>query len=390
MKKLATKDTEDTEFFYFFSVLSVAKKIKEGLMKIKTYGIPGMVLVFIIIYFGLAAASAVSLRAESEGIKYIDAHNHLMGRFGPPGRQVLDYEGAARVALSAMDKYGIKKMLIMPPPFQPDNKNLYECDDFLKIVKKYPDRFAFLGGGGTLNVKIQEAVRAGNTGDQLKRKFKKKALEILLQGAKGFGEFAIEHLCLGKKHNHQSAPADHPLFFLLADIAAKHDVPIDIHMEAVPEKMPLPNGLSSPPNPKILTPNLASFERLLAYNRKAKIIWSHVGWDNTGHRTAELTAQLLKKHPNLYMSFKISPGDSVPENRPIQRGVGLKPEWLKVIREFPDRFIIGSDHFFISPKMRGRVGPPSVEPTHKFFSLLPLDLARKVGIENPKRLFKLD
>ena len=360
-------------------------------MKInKTYGIPGILLVFIIIYFGIAVASAINLTAESGGTKYIDAHNHLMGRFGPPGRQVLDYEGAAQVALGAMDKYGIKKMLIMPPPFAPDNKNQYECDDFLEIVKKYPDRFVFFGGGGTLNVMIQEAVREGKTSDQLKRKFEKKALKILSRGAKGFGEFAIEHLCLGKKHNHQSAPADHSLFLLLADIAAKHDVPIDIHMEVVPEKMPLPKGLSSPPNPKVLSPNLAGFERLLAYNRKAKIIWSHVGWDNTGHRTAELTAQLLKKHPNLYMSFKISPLDSVPENRPIQRDGGLKSEWLEVIREFPDRFIIGSDHFFISSKMRGRIGPPSVEPTHKFFSLLPPDIARKLGIENPKRLFKLN
>ena len=132
-------------------------------MKIRTYGIPGIVLVFIIIYFGIAAASAVSLTAEPEGIKYIDAHNHLMGRFGPPTRQVLDYEGAAQVALGAMDKYGIKKILVMPPPFAPDNKNQYECDDFIGIIKKYPDRFSFLGGGGTLNAMIQEAVREGKT-----------------------------------------------------------------------------------------------------------------------------------------------------------------------------------------------------------------------------------
>jgi predicted TIM-barrel fold metal-dependent hydrolase len=359
-------------------------------MKIKIYGIPAILVFFVIVCFGFIIANVVSLTAEPEETKYIDAHNHLMGRFGPPGRQILDYEGAAQVALAAMDRYNIKKMLVMPPPFQPDNRNLYECDDFLDIVKKYPDRFAFLGGGGTLNVMIQEAVREGKTNEKLKQKFEKKALEILSKGARGFGEFAIEHLCLGKKHNHQSAPADHPLFLLLADIAAKHDVPIDIHMEAVPEKMPLPNGLSSPPNPKVLTPNLEDFERLLTYNRKAKIIWSHVGWDNTGQRTAELTAQLLKKHPNLYMSFKISPRDSVPENRPIEREVRLKPQWLKVIKEFPDRFIIGSDHFFGSPKMRGRVGPPSVEPTNKFFTLLPPDLAGKIGIENPKRLFKLN
>ena len=121
----------------------------------------------------------------------------------------------------------------------------------------------------------------------------------------------------------------------------------------------------------------------------AKILWSHVGWDNTGHRTAALTARLLEKHPNLYMSFKISPRDSRAETRPIERGRGLKAEWLKVIREFPNRFIIGSDQFYLSPKMRGQIGPRSAEPTHKFFSLLPPDLARKIGYDNPKFIFNL-
>lgn len=371
-------------------------------MRIKIFGnLKVKLFVMVIICFGClsvgikgqnsreVAMFTTGKYAAEKGITYIDAHNHLAGRFGPPLRQVLDYEGAARAALREMDRFGIKKMVIMPPPFQPGHKMLYECDDFIEVVKKYPDRFVFLGGGGTLNVLIQEAVLNGKS-DEKKRKFKKKALEILSKGAKGFGEFAIEHLCLGKKHNHQSAPADHPLFLLLADIAAQHDVPIDIHMEVVPKKMALPMGLSSPPNPKELSPNLAAFERLLAHNRKAKIIWSHVGWDNIGFRTAELTAQLLAKHWNLYMSFKISPRDSIPGNRPIERGVGIKPEWVKVIEEFSDRFIIGSDHFYMSPKMRGRIGPPSVEPTNTFFSLLPPDLARKIGYENPMRLFKLD
>ena len=65
-------------------------------MKIKWYGIPGMVLVLIIRFFGFIVASAVSLTAESKQTKYIETHNHLMGRFGPPGRQILDYEGAAQ------------------------------------------------------------------------------------------------------------------------------------------------------------------------------------------------------------------------------------------------------------------------------------------------------
>jgi len=153
---------------------------------------PGVVFIFIILVT-IAAVSVFSFTAESNNIKYIDTHNHLAGRFGPPSRQVLDYEGAAQVALGEMNKFGIKKMLIMPPPFPSGHKHQYECDDFLEIAKKYPDRF-----------------------------------------------------------------------------------------------------------------------------------------------------------------------------------------------------IIGSDQFYLSPKRRGRIGPPSAEPTNSFFSLLPPELAGKVGLDNPRRLFKLD
>ena len=320
---------------------------------------------------------------------YIDAHNHLVGQFRSRSGPAADYYGAARITLTKMNELGIKKMIIMPPPFSPNHHGIYDLEHLADIVKKHPDRFAFLGGGETLNVIIQEAVHDGRISSQQRHRFMEKARAILSMGAVGFGEFAIEHLCLGSKHNHQSAPADHPLFLLLADIAAKHDVPIDIHMEAVPEPMPLPKGLRSPPNPRELSPNIEAFERLLAHNPKAKILWSHVGWDNTGHRTAALTARLLEKHPNLYMSFKISPKDSLAETRPIERGRGLKAEWLRVIREFPNRFIIGSDQFYLSPKMRGQIGPRSVEPTNRFFSLLPPDLARKIGYDNPKFIFNL-
>lgn len=57
-------------------------------------------------------------------IQFIDTHNHLVGRYGShSGVHEIDYEGAATVALATMSKLGIRKMLIMPPPFPPDLTN---------------------------------------------------------------------------------------------------------------------------------------------------------------------------------------------------------------------------------------------------------------------------
>jgi predicted TIM-barrel fold metal-dependent hydrolase len=188
-------------------------------------------------------------------------------------------------------------------------------------------------------------------------------------------------------HPYETAPPDHPLFLSLSDIAADNEVPIDIHMEAVLEEMPFPARLESPPNQKVLRPNIGAFEKLLAYNRKTKIIWAHVGWDNTGHRTAALCKGLLEKHANLFVSIKFGL-HGYSESRLMERGHGIKPEWFEVIEEFPDRFLIGSDQFYSRSKVNAPF-PRGAEISKVFLSLLPKRLARKIGYENAERLFNL-
>ena len=88
------------------------------------------------------------VHASGLGFGYIDTHNHLHGGFPSPSGFSSDYMGAAKVALAAMKKLGIRKMFVMPPPFPTDHPGRYDIDVLDNIAKKYPDRFAFLGGGG--------------------------------------------------------------------------------------------------------------------------------------------------------------------------------------------------------------------------------------------------
>jgi len=320
---------------------------------------------------------------------YIDVHSHMIGQYGMGPNQGVDYNSAAKAAIEAMNKYGIEKVLILPPPFPPGHRGMFDIEKYKNILKKYPDRFRCLGGGGSLNVMIQETRHDKQVSEKQKKLFSDRALELISKGVVGFGELTAEHLCLGEHHNYQTASPDHPLLLLLADIAAEHDIPIDIHIEAIAHDMPVPSRLPSPPNPAVLKANIDAIDRFIAHNPRAKIIWDHIGWDNTGHRTAALTAKMLKKHPNLYMSFKISPRDCVPENMPIARGVGLKQEWLELLREFPDRFLIGMDMFYVPPQSKP-IGPSRLEPVKRFISSLPADLAYKICQENPRKVFKLD
>jgi predicted TIM-barrel fold metal-dependent hydrolase len=272
---------------------------------------------------------------------FVDVHTHL---------EPADLSGSIEAALAAVAREDAVKIVVMPPPLTADDPHRYDAD---LVLPKVPDRarIVVLGGGGTLNAMIQESARTGVADAALRRRFSTQAEELLRLGAQGFGEMAAEHFQGGTAY--QSAPPDHPLFLLLADIAAAHDVPIDLHMEAVAADMALPAGLQSPPNPPRLRANIAAFERLLAHNPRAKVIWAHAGTDYTGDRTPDLCRRLLSSHANLSMELKIDPAN--PGRNPLlaQGASGqIKTEWLKLLEDFPDRFVVGSDQHYPEPSAK--------------------------------------
>jgi hypothetical protein len=273
----------------------------------------------------------------------------------------------------------------MPGPFLPDDPNRFDHGAFMAAVKKHADKLAFQGGGGSLNPMIQESVRSGDAGPGIQRLFKERAEQILRDGAVGFGELSSEHLSFLPGQSYETAPPDHPLFLLLADVAADHVVPIDLHLDVVPQAMPLPLELKSPPNPSNIRENLAAFERLLNHNPRAKIVWAHAGSDNVGNRTPDLCRRLLQAHPNLYMEIKIDPLD-LGKNPPIANGQ-IKPEWLRLFQDFPDRFVVGTDQHYNSG--RPMTGPQRWKMVALLLNQLPGDLRRKIGAENALRIFPI-
>ena len=321
-------------------------------------------------------------------IGIIDTHSHL---HGPGGATVSGLQQASVVGLDFMKQSGIIKTLIMNPPSHNPPRDLDVDQELAKIVQQYPDSYAFLGGGSTLSPLIIDSASGGQVTADLRRTFEEQAEAIVQMGAAGFGETAALHLSFVESLPYFAIPADTPLFLLLADIAARSDMPIDIHMEAVAEDMPLPKGISSPPNPPTLQENISGLEHLLAHNRNARIVWAHAGWDNTGHRTVALMRRLLETHANLYMNIKLPIGSkrddlTPPENQPVDDNGRIRPEWIDLLQAFPDRFVLGSEAFYdIQAMARGASAAQT-----PFIEQLPPDLARKVGYENAARIYRLD
>jgi predicted TIM-barrel fold metal-dependent hydrolase len=344
---------------------------------------------------GVGAPTAPNVGAPGRGaplatspVPWVDVHIHLIA-----DRQTMDYRGAVAAAVAAMNDAGITRAVVMPPP-QPSGSSAFDYDGFAPALVPR-DRFAFLGGGGSLNGMIQDA-KPDAVDDRLRQRFEARATQIVKDGAVGFGEITAHHLSHAPGHPYESSDADHPLLRLLADIAARHDVVIDFHFDVASEETKAPDWMTVPPNPAVFQPNLAAFERLLEHNRKARIVWAHAGSDMFGHWTPELSRRLLAKHPNLFMSLRMVPGRA-PQNHPLDREGTLRPEWLALFQEFPDRFVIGADQFFVSPTVRGghaadqfaQRAPIARQRTATLLAALPPDLARRIASENALRIYKL-
>jgi hypothetical protein len=285
--------------------------------------------------------------------------------------------------------------ILMPTPqLHATKRGFFTLEGFIGEARKYPDQFAFLRGGGSLNPMINDVARDGKVSASLRRRFEKRAEEILAMGAVGFGEMTALHFSLTENHPFENVPADHPLFLLLADIAARHDVPIDLHIEPVVQDIVTPEYLQGRDNPKELKRNIDGFERLLTHNRKAKIVWAHAGTALLPHRTLELTRELMERHPNLYLQIGVRPG-RVKELGILGRN-GVKAQWMPLLKQYADRIVLGGDQFFSPPGNKGPAAKFSKGATairkrfQMLLSSLPPDLARKIGYENAVRIYKLN
>lgn len=341
---------------------------------------------------------------------FVDVHMHLNG-YGQDINQTdvsgskkgknqggapdsANYEAAALGLIQKMDKLGVAMAVVMPPPQPPDpNGAMKTYEAMLPTIKNHPNRLFFMAGGGELNPLIVDTPANAVTAS-MEAEFKSIAEQILKDGAKGFGEMAALHFCFSETHHFEQTIPDHPLFLLLADIAAQHGVPIDLHMEIVPQEQSLPSGLNGicTDNPFWVAENIDGFERLLKHNRDARIVLQHVGWDNTGYKTVTYLRLMLTKHVNLFMALKFVD----PELEPFNEGNEmfdadriLRPEWLQLFTDFPDRFVIGADEFVGASDQVKSSGPPSFTDTWSVMEQLPQDLRAKIGSENAIRIYRL-
>lgn len=152
------------------------------------------------------------------------------------------------------------------------------------------------------------------------------------------GEFEARHYPSSTNTRDVHMPVDSEAMQVVFELSNETGIPFLLHHEAEDELLP-------------------ELERMLAKYQKAKVIWCHVGrnrnpatWKKV--RKPDAVKEFLSKYPNLYFDFLASkPGSKYRGTGYVEGimydisigGASLKSEWKKVIEEFPDRFVLGSD-----------------------------------------------
>ena len=340
----------------------------------------------------LSLGVSVACGQEAD-LPLIDTHAHL--NFVSVGKRQsgMDFPAGVEGALARMDRFGFKRSILMPQPSPPEANNAWEVHKLDFAVTQYPDRISRGGGGGTLNPMIQ-ATSAQGVDDSVRDNFRKAAAAVLASQPVVLGEVTAHHVsmkAMGPQHGYESVPADHPLLLMLADIAAQADVPVDFHFDLVPDDMDRPDlPIFNDKTPISLKGNLAGFERLLAHNPRAIIIWAHAGTDPLRTRHIEIQRRLLRQYPNLMMSLRLAAKGNLSPVIALDAETTFKPSWVELFKEFPDRFVLGTDYF------HGPVNAPSRGPEESALAnyqaalkKLPRDVGEAVAYKNAVRLFKL-
>lgn len=133
-------------------------------------------------------------------------------------------------------------------------------------------------------------------------------------------------------HLKRRLPTDAPLFVELFKLASKHKRPLPLHMQWHPD-------------------SVDRLGKLLRSDRQGTVVLAHCGKDTEAIQIREF----FQEHPNVFcdLSYRSLPQTSREGMRDPARTIywgdgmfstaGAKPEWVQLIEDFPDRFMVGVD-----------------------------------------------
>lgn len=158
------------------------------------------------------------------------------------------------------------------------------------------------------------------------------------------------HEGIGEFHIHVLDTGDEPLFRKVIAMAKQRDIYLHVHSGAAPIRW------------------------LYSLDKDVKIIWAHAG---LGEPAANVHA-LMSEFPDLVADT------SLREYAILGGGDDLDPEWKRIVIEFQDRLMVGSDTW-VNGQWDNYAG--IIASNRRWLSKLPRAVAEKIAFRNAERLF---
>ncbi|MEP5053064.1 MAG: amidohydrolase family protein [Alloalcanivorax venustensis] len=187
---------------------------------------------------------------------------------------------------------------------------------------------------------------------------------------RGIGEVITRHDDLTALTAGETARANHPALMKVSRLAGRHDLPVLLHsnLTSLREETPI---------------YLGELEDALKSNPDTRFVLAHAGTSGGVEKRQaplatlnEIIRALLERYDNLYVDLSWS----VREHYLIEDGEP-RPAWVTLIRDHPDRFVLGSDvvgHFDSIGAILDEYRP--------LLDALPKPVADKLRAENARAL----
>lgn len=136
---------------------------------------------------------------------------------------------------------------------------------------------------------------------------------------RGIGEISAAHFPSAGFAETDFSPTG-PMMAGIMALARKHRVPVMVHVEST---------------------RMAELGEMLARFPDVAVIWAH-----GGYTPLFLARRMLQRHPNLTyeLSARTWPRHPrSPDYTLLRDGARVWPEWLQLVEEMPERFLVGSD-----------------------------------------------
>ncbi len=163
---------------------------------------------------------------------------------------------------------------------------------------------------------------------------------------------AHPHQGIGEFHLHGEAMWHEPLMRRVIAMARERSIPLHVHSGSQP------------------------IRRIYAVDPGVTVIWAHAG---LGESPAAIH-ELMGEFPTLH-------ADTSLREREILGEGNLDPVWRRIIIDFQDRLMVGSDTWINAQWDRY---DDIVESNRRWLALLPRDIAEKIAYRNAARLFGRD